>query len=361
MSAQNDIESAKKITTLKVENKLVHGAFIRCLQFVKNGGEGYLYLKMVGQDIIHQFKLDESLTFKHIKEYSFDLHGPNGIRTSSTMFHILDDLSIVVFSMAGLVHYFNPDGQKLKQIEYKQQFISDFDINGVPEVFGGQIYSDGHSNLFSSTAGGSFEYTVNSDIYHLNLDTRESDWILKDRASILNNKYYGTSNANFYTHATYNRNTKELVISIPNRHDLYIYEVPVVNNKRKTKSSRSKHIKSNFPALSNRVKKNSEVEEFKFNAKTGFYAEIDYNQHSNIYYRNVYAPYPIYNSWDDAYKNPHLMVLDDNLKILHEVRVPERHKGYFRFFSDQGICLFDEEQWELSEDYFEFTCYDFTD
>ena len=200
---QSDLSEAKSIAKLRVENRQVAGDVFRCIQFVKNDSGNFLYLKILGQDIIHQFRQEKTGRFEHIKEYNFELKGPNGIRTSSTMFHILDDLSLVVFSMAGLAHYFNPDGQKLEQFEYKQ-FITDFNVNGVPEVFGGQIYSDGQSNLFSSTAGGSFEYTVKSDIYHLSLESGESDWILKDRASILNNKYYGSINANGNTYTAYN-------------------------------------------------------------------------------------------------------------------------------------------------------------
>lgn len=353
-SSAQTLDFSQKRSSIKLSNRQVLGSKFGSLQYKAIGSDEVIVLKTYGQDRLHIYRKEKG-AYRYYRHLQFEINGPNGTKTPVTSAHLVTLDTILVMCNNNFMGLFDQYGKKFS--DFKLDFHGSLVVNGSPFIRGSQCH-DLDGVVFCSTSGASYEFEVERTGIAIDYRDKNFSWLVGDREEILGKGYWGTQNSEMFTLLTLNPNKDEIVISLPHYKNLIVYS-PSGQLLNEHEASLSKNAK--LPPLSIKKKRLSEQKQYAHDAKYGFYLDVDYNPYEDVYYRVAFAQEKNYKSWEDAYNNQYLIVLDGNYNILDEVKVPQKYNKYYRLITPEGLCLFNEDQYSITEDYFQFDCFKVND
>lgn len=341
----NDVDRS-----LRLDNRHVLGGIFNTLQYKDLGDIEVILLKTLEEDDFHIYKKHDD-EFAYYKSINLEINGPDGTRTKPNFVHLINLDTILVGGGQNVMSLYDSNGKKFD--EFRIEIGDSLSINGSPFLLGSQAY-DINGKVYCNTSGASFEYNVDMTGVVIDYRAKTVSWIVNNREEFMGSGYWGSENSELYTFLTVNNDNEWVVVSLPHYEKIRIYDL--LGKFKFEKSAASSKIRRQ-PFLSRKKGKKRILFEKAHDAKYGFYYDINYNPFEKVYYRIAFTPIGRYKEGADLYKNQYVILLDDQFQKLGETKLPEKYKKYFRLITPDGLCLFNQEQYMITEDYFQFDCF----
>lgn len=342
-------ETKSKTILIPTFNELASD--IKCIQYYKgDDGKQLLYLSFLTKShAIYKFEIGDEVKLE--RRIDIEIEGPDGINTEANMFYVFSPDTILVFDKVYNIHLLNEYGHILKKVHY-DIFLDKDEIVGTPLIYH-SMKSYKLANKIIIPTLGSPDYTVK----YIGLEIDINNLSVKPLMSKeeIYKKFHGDANANvfhflcaspksiFFAPAFSN----EVIEVNPNHYKVIDYKEANIKNIKKAKPLARK--KKNIPHL----------DQHRHSAKHGFYYDFMYDPYQDKFYRRGFLPNPDFVTGMDVYKYPVMAIFDQDMKKLKEFQLPSKHKLLISFMSNDGLCIFNQDTYNLDENYLPFDCYKF--